>query len=247
MFQTAWDLLIEYFPDFREFIFYGLPGLVLAFGYLYVAGWLKKERGWRTGYTRKVFHFLVFLTAAIVQAKLSLTGTIVFGIATSLVIFLALLKGGGDILYEAMAREKDAPKRTYYIISPYIATLAGGILSNILFTLPGASIGYLATGFGDAVGEPVGTRFGKHKYQVPSLTKVKSYRSIEGSVAVFVASVIAVGIGLILLKQPFSGIVILKLLVVAIAVALVEALSPHGWDNFTTQITASGMAYWLFF
>jgi hypothetical protein len=37
------------------------------------------------------------------------------------------------MLYEAMARETDAPHRTHYIIVPYFATLIGGLASNILF------------------------------------------------------------------------------------------------------------------
>ena len=247
MFQTALDLLLEYFPSLREFVMLGFPSVFVAYSYLFLAGWLKKNKGWRTGYSRKVFHFLVFLTAAIVQAQLTLTGTIVFGTAVSTVIFYALYKGDGFILYEAMAREKDVPKRTYYIVAPYLATLSGGVLSNILFLLPGASIGYLVTGFGDAVGEPFGTKFGKHKYRVPSFTKVKSYRSYEGSSAVFISTTIAVLIGLILLGINLNLIVLGKALLVALVVTLVEAFSPHGWDNFTTQIAGSGLAYYLFF
>jgi hypothetical protein len=37
------------------------------------------------------------------------------------------------IMYEAMAHEKDEPKHTHYIIVPYLATLLGGLTSNIFF------------------------------------------------------------------------------------------------------------------
>jgi phytol kinase len=246
MIQVAWDLLIEYFPTLREFLWMGAPAIVLAISYLYIAGVLKKYKKWRTGYSRKVFHFLVFISASFVQAKLELTGTIVFGTCVSIVVFYAIWKGDGHILYEAMAREKDAPRKTYYIVMPYLATLSAGILGNILFTLDGAAIGYLATGFGDAVGEPFGTRFGKHQYKVPSLKDVVSYRSYEGSTAVFVATFIAILIGTGLLSIPITGIICLKIVLIALITTGVEAVSPHGWDNFTTQLSAAGLFYFLF-
>ncbi len=245
MVQTAIDLLIEYFPSIREFVLYGIPSLVVAFSYLYIAGYFKKYKGWRTGYSRKIFHFLVFFTVSIIQIKLALTGTIVFGIAVSIVVFYAIYKGDGNILYEAMAREKDDPKRSHYIVMPYLATLIGGILSNIFFTPVFAAFGYLATGFGDAVGEPIGTAFGRHKYKVPSLKGVHSYRSFEGSLAVFIASFIAVLIGAIAMQLPIEPILILRLAGLALMVTFVEAISPHGWDNLTTQIVGAGFALWL--
>ncbi|MEZ5008957.1 MAG: hypothetical protein R2753_12470 [Chitinophagales bacterium] len=246
MIRYAWQLLLEYFPTGLEFLSYGVPSVMLAFVYLYFAGYLKKHKGWRTGYTRKVFHFLVFFTASIVQIKLELTGTIVYGIAVSIAVFFAIYKGKGFILYEAMAREKDEPKQTYYIIMPYLATLLGGILSNILFTPVGAAFGYLATGFGDAVGEPFGTAFGKHKYKVPSLKGVSSYRSYEGSAAVFLAGFLAILIGVLLSSIVLAPIVLVKILVIAFAVTLVEAVSPHGWDNLTTQLVGSSLAFLWF-
>ena len=246
MVETARDLLVQYFPSAKMFLLLGLPSLILAFCYLYLAGFLKKYKKWKTGYSRKVFHFFVFVSASIIQAKLTLTGTIVFGCSVSIVVFYAILKGNGNILYEALAREKDAPRKTYFIIAPYFATLIGGIFSNLIFTLNGALIGYLATGFGDAVGEPFGTRFGRHKYKVPSLTNVISYRSYEGSAAVFIATFLAGCFGLLLLQEPISAFSLLKVFAIAFACTLVEAISPHGWDNFTTQVTASGMFYFLF-
>jgi len=48
----------------------------------------------------------------------------VFGAATSLVIAYALARGDGHYMYEALAREKDAPHRTRFIVEPYLATLS---------------------------------------------------------------------------------------------------------------------------
>ena len=72
-----------------------------------------------------------------------------------------MLCGPGNPRYEALAREQDA-YRTYYIVIPFFATMIGGIASNVFFG-PIAAIGYLVGGLGDAAGEPVGTRWGRHQ------------------------------------------------------------------------------------
>ncbi|GAG75160.1 unnamed protein product, partial [marine sediment metagenome] len=64
-----------------------------------------------------------------------------------------------------MAREKDFPRRGYFVIVPYLTTAMGGIVSNLLFG-SSAIMGYIMCGAGDAVAEPVGVRFGKHRYKV---------------------------------------------------------------------------------
>jgi hypothetical protein len=84
--------------------------------------------------------------------------------------------------------------------------------------------------------------FGKHPYRVWSLTSsVPAVRSIEGSSAVFVMSLaahtLAVAISPITLTAPGF----LKLLAIAAACTLAEALSSHGWDNATMQIIPSAL------
>jgi phytol kinase len=169
----------------------------------------------------------------------SLWGTpalFVFGGATSLIIFYAVFRGAGNLLYEAMARERDEPHRTYFIMAPYFATLIGGVASNVLFG-PIAIVGYLTAGLGDAIGEPVGVRFGRHRYRVPSLRDVKTTRSLEGSAAVFLACMAAIALALALsphLHVTSHALYMVPLL--AAACALVEAVSPHGWDNAFLQV-----------
>ncbi|MFZ4439698.1 MAG: hypothetical protein ACOYOS_14820 [Syntrophales bacterium] len=229
----------------RSVILIGAPlGILWSFLCLRFAGYLKLGKGWRTGYTRKVFHFLIFTSVVIVQFLWGTPAVCLFGGMCSLVIFFALRKGNGNILYEAMAREKDEPHRTYYIIVPYVATLIGGLAGNILFG-DMAVVGYLVTGLGDAVGEPVGVRFGKHTYRVPSLASVKSFRSWEGSLAVFAMSVAAIAVSIALLPNlNFTRSFFVMIPLIGLASAGVEAVSPHGWDNATMQIVPSFLA-WL--
>jgi phytol kinase len=210
--------------------------LIWSYACLALAGRLKSHRGLRTGYTRKTFHVLIFLTAATLHQIGGLPLVCLFGAMTTLVLAYALVRGAGHPLYEAIAREKDEPYRTYYIIVPYLATLAGGVAGNIWFG-PASLIGYLVGGIGDAAGEPVGARWGRRRYVVPTLSSVKTTRTIEGSIGVFVASLVAVAIGVLVAPgfsfKPQSLVVIPA---IALACAVIEAVSPHGWDNATMQL-----------
>ncbi len=97
-------------------------------------------------------------------------------------------------------------------------------------------------GWGDAVGEPVGSRWGKHRYRVPSLLGVKATRSLEGSGAVAGVSIVVAFLGLYLIG--YSGPASLKTAVICgLGGAAVEAISNHGLDNLTMQFTAAGLAY----
>jgi len=220
--------------------------LIWAFSALSLAGWLKQKKGWKTGYTRKVFHFVTFITIAIIMSVPALGMPIVclHGGMTSLVILYALVRGNGHPLYEAMAREKDAPHRTAYIVTPYLATLLGGLFGAIYFA-PYAIAGFLVTGLGDAVGEPVGTRWGKHRYRVITATSTVSYRSYEGSLAVLLASLLCLVIAVAMSGAlPWSLSLLYVLPLIALLCALVEAISPHGWDNFTMQVVPTVMCAW---
>jgi phytol kinase len=247
--DAALDRLIGFIvqntPSWREVALGGPPGLAWSFAALWFAGWLQR-RGARTGYTRKVFHFLIFSTVAVLEWRLGTPAVCLFGAACTVAVFSALWLGPGSLLYEAMARPKDAPHRTLFVVVPYFATLIGGLASNLAFG-PVALAGYLVTGLGDAIGEPVGTMFGKHVYRVRSLSSVPATRSLEGSAAVFLMSaaalVVAAGVSPEITLGHFAAG---KVLAIAAACALVEAVSPHGWDNLTMQVIPSALAWaWL--
>jgi phytol kinase len=232
-------------PPVHEIVVLGPLFLVWSYCCLRFAGYLKVTRGIRTGYTRKTFHVLTFVTAAVLQVSSGLPRVCLFGGMTTLVLAYAIWRGSGDPLYEAIAREKDEPYRTYYIVIPYLATLIGGVAGNIWFG-PAAIVGYMVGGLGDAAGEPVGTRWGRHRYTVPTVSPVKTTRSIEGSLGVFVASMLALAIGLYLTPgHSFSPGGVVMLPAIALACALIEAVSPHGWDNATMQLAPALLAAWF--
>jgi phytol kinase len=239
------SFFVDNFPSWEAIALGGPTGLAWAALCLLFSGYLKKRRGMKTGYTRKVFHFLIFGSVVLIQVLWGTPIVCLFGGMTTLVVFYAVFRGPGNMLYEAMAREKDEPHRTHYIVVAYFATLIGGLASNIMFGEI-AVIGYLVTGVGDAIGEPVGTRFGKHTYRAPSFTSVQPTRSYEGSLAVLVTCTLAVLVGLALCPAlDLTGRSLLLVPVLGLACALIEAVSPHGWDNATMMIVPSLLAWWL--
>jgi dolichol kinase len=83
--------------------------------------------------------------------------------------------------------------------------------------------------FGDGLAEPIGIRFGKHKYKTRALFTKKSYvRSIEGSACVALSAVA----GTVAMYNEFTPLQLCAMLVLMpICMAVTEAKSPHTWDN----------------
>jgi phytol kinase len=237
------ELFLSSLPDARTL----LTVAPIATVYLVLVAWfvahLKGARNVRTAYTRKIFHFLVFTAVSVVHLIWRLPGVTVFGIISTLLVVYTVQRGEGFAFYEALARPADAPHRTLFVIVPLITTALGGIATNSFFPAF-AYVGYLVCGWGDAVGEPVGSRWGRHQYTVPSLAGVKAHRSLEGSAAVFIVGSIAAVMGLIAGGLSPSTALAVGLACGA-AGALVEAFSTHGLDNFTTQIAGAAVAWLL--
>lgn len=215
----------------------GLVAAVLGGGF---AGWLRQSREVATPYTRKVFHFVIFSLAAGVHLWRGPSGVVVFGVAASIVVLWAVTKGTGHPLFEALARQTDAPHRTFFILVPLATTAVGGVAANLL--APGYGyVGYLVAGWGDALGEPVGTRWGRHRYRVPTLFGVPASRSLEGSTAVLCGGFVAALAGLLLAGlEPRDALGAAALS--ALVGTVVEAVSSHGLDNLTVQAAAALVA-----
>jgi len=222
-----------------------LAGLAWSYYSLQFAGYLRCSRGLPSGYTRKVFHLVIFTTAAGLQWKWGLAAVCLFGASTSVILANAVYCGAGYPPYEAIARESDWPHRTYYIVVPYFATLIGGVLSNYLFG-SFAIIGYLVGGFGDAAGEPVGTKWGRHRYELSWFGKRSGKKSIEGSIGVLLASLFVLVVGTTLYPSLHFGWHYLAVIVgIALLSSVIEAASPRGWDNTPMQVVPAFMAFLL--
>lgn len=242
-FTSLMNFVNKAIPDIKLIILL-TPVLLLYITFsAFFAGYLRTYKNVATAYTRKVFHVFIFMMAALLQFFIGLPAVIVFGIWVSLAVLYAIYRGTGFPYYEAMARPTDKPHRTLFIIIPLITTALGGLVANLFF-MQYAYIGYLVTGLGDAVGEPVGKRWGKHRYKVPSLAGVEATRSLEGSTAVLLVSICIAFMGLWM-----GGIALIMAIGVAVAcgfaATMVEAISNHGLDNFTIQVAASAVAFFL--
>jgi phytol kinase len=235
----AW--LLPFLPGARTL----LAGVPLAAAYAgaaaALAGWLRVRRRVAVPYTRKIFHFTIFSASAGVQILWGLPGVVVFGGVTAALVVYAVHRGDGFAFYEAIARPSDAPHRSLFILIPLTTTALGGVLANLLFT-PFAPVGYLVTGWGDAVGEPVGRRWGRHRYRVPSLAGVPATRSLEGSGAVFLVGTGAAWVALLGMGFGAQSAALVGLACGGAATA-VEAFSSHGMDNLTVQLASAAVAW----
>jgi phytol kinase len=230
----------ELLPDART----ALLAALLALGSAPLLGYTV-GRIWRAGvataYTRKLFHIGIFSLAAGVHVTWGAPAVFVYGAVVALVVVYAVVRGEGYPFYEALARPGDAPHRTMFVLVPLATTALGGLASILAFR-EWAAVGYLVAGWGDALGEPVGARWGRHKYAVHSLAGVRAVRSLEGSLAVLFGGAIAAFTALLangVSPAAAAGVG----LVAGTVAALVEAISTHGLDNFTVQIAASGVAF----
>jgi phytol kinase len=241
--QTA--RLAEHFsaflPSLQTILVVAPIAIASAIVFGFSVGYLRVRRGVRVPYTRKLYHFAVFTLAGVVQLIWGVEGVVVLGSVFVLAVLYAVVRGTGSPLFEALARPTDEPHRTAFVLVPLATTALGGILANLFF-LKFAWVGYLVCGWGDAVGEPVGTRWGRHRYRVPSLGGIKSTRSLEGSAAVLLVGWAAACTGL--LAAGFSLVDAVRMgSAAALAGAAVEAVSNHGLDNLTVQIAAAAGAF----
>jgi phytol kinase len=237
------EVLSSLVPPYPQILFFALVSTlaILASGFL--AGALKRSAGWKTGYTRKTLHFLIFFAAVGLHIWGGMPAVNVLGVMMGIFVLLSVRAGDGNFFFEAMAREKDFPKRGYFIIVPYLTTAAGGLISNLLFG-ECAVMGYALCGSADAIAEPVGVRFGRHKYRVASLKKVQvAERTVEGSLSVFVVSFILSMLFFAFLYQLSWTQALVSSLILSMVLVFVEAISFHGADNLTIQVTASALTY----
>jgi phytol kinase len=226
--------------------FLALPLAALSLGAGYLCGRWRLEGKLRANDTRKIFHFTIFTAAGVLQAVWGTPAVNLLGGIVALQIAWLLARGDGNVFFEGLARDEDRPHRGFYILLPFLATGAGGILSSWLFGRA-CIVGFLVTGWADAIAEPLGIRFGRHRYRVPSLRKgVSTQRSVEGSLGVLVASFMAALAGATL-AYPGADLATCAgtAALVALSATVVEAVSHHGTDNFTVQMSASAVAWLL--
>lgn len=206
-----------------------------------VTGWMVVRFGVKTNYTRKINHFALmvipFGLGAVLPYKatpLTISVTLFVFVATTLVFLVPVRRRFAivEMAFASVDRPEDRPHTLSWIVSQAIASYA--VLVAIFLILSDwehaelIAIVLIVTGVGDGLAEPVGVRFGKHRYGVPSLAKGRRYdRSVEGSACVFVVALITIYfVGGHVTPPQWWGLIVAIPTVMTVA----EAVSPHSWD-----------------
>jgi hypothetical protein len=106
-------------------------------------------------------------------------------------------------------------------------------------------IAAMSNGLGDGLAEPIGKVFGKKKYKVRALFTKREYtRSYVGSACVFFFTTLGILINIPILS---TGELIALLAILPALVTIIEAKSPHTWDNFFMYIACWLVVYLVVF
>ncbi len=226
----------------RVFFLHQFVLLAICFALYYITGEMVQRHGIRVNYTRKINHFAIFFLPIIlgivfVYDKSPATKILGLIIAIStLVIFIQPFRERSGIIrtmFLSFDRPEDRPHTLRWLSSQYI--VAALVIVPLVMYLASvrlealAMIPLLINGLGDGLAEPVGVRFGRHKYNVRALFSDTIYqRSLEGSLCVLITGILSIFAFSHLFTFPqFMA----ALLTVPLATTFAEAYSPHTWDT----------------
>lgn len=227
--------------------------IVLAIAYIWVfavigfAELLRRLRNYSAAVTRKVIHlfagFSIFTVPFYSQPWLAL----LVSFPLLILIFLASPKSpvkGLRTMFEVMAREEDY--LSGHIWGPMLYAISINILVAIFTLIPTLvpffiipAIGLTAMYLGDGIAPIIGAKMGKHHYTIG-----KSTRSLEGSLAVFAASLLGTWISWTFLDifatggAPIFSLfqIVMMSLICAFSATIIEGVSPAGLDNITVPL-----------
>jgi phytol kinase len=227
-----------------------LLGLILsyvyAFSLLLIVEAIRRRRNYSTDFTRKIIHIGA--------------GMWIWAI---LLLFdhwwLAIIPTGTFIIFNALflrfhvfsamdPKEGATPGTAYFAFSCTLLLLIfhlgweQGFPRGYAYY---AMAGIMAMTWGDALASIIGKRFGRHSYSV--LGNGGHKRTLEGSLACFVFTFIAVAITLAILSSLSLPLILLAALIAALVGTFLEAVSPSGVDNLTVPIGVSIALFWLGF
>ncbi|MBN1123068.1 MAG: phosphatidate cytidylyltransferase [Anaerolineae bacterium] len=222
-----------------------ITSYVYAFGLLFIVEATGKQLKWPQHFTRKIVH---------IGAGMWLWGILYFfdhwyfGIipfATFIVLNYIFYR---RTTFEQMDSEDSSPGTVYFAISITILFALFWRTEGQIDRVPLAAAAVMAMTWGDGMASIIGRKFGKSTYAV-----LKSTRTWEGSVAMFLFSLVSVFLTLWLLPassmSPNSaaigiGMAAIMALVASLVAALAEGVTPAGLDNLTVPLL-SALALWL--
>jgi dolichol kinase len=208
----------------------------------YLLGWAVLKKGIRVNYTRKVIHFIIFFLPIFLLSAIPFKPSVatLLGSGILFVLWNILLsepfRSRSSFLTTAFAsidRPEDRPFTILWITTQSVFTFA--VMIPVIIWLQGYEkevliyITVLVAGIGDGLAEPIGVKFGRHKYNVRALFTDRRYtRSLEGSACVLLSGFLAV----FLMQQHLNFREFISVLILVPPVmTLAEAFSPHTWDG----------------
>lgn len=121
----------------------------------------------------------------------------------------------------------------YYAISVTLLTALTFISTEMKVV---GGIGILSMGYGDGFAALIGQKYGKHTFTV-----FKGSKSLEGSLAMFVVTLVVLSLFLAVFVQ---SVPVVNLILLALMATLIEAISPYGLDNIFVPIL-SALLYFI--
>lgn len=223
---------------FRVACFVGLVVLMWE-----VAGRLKIAGLVQTGDARKLNHVAALVGGALIfgwapdeSARLSCYAGMAIAFVMLVLVCVFREHPLCRTMFKGYARESDAPHEGYHVWFSWLVSIVGLVCIDLTFwdmTITRAA--GLVLGVADGIAEPVGLRWGSMTYRVPSIVRGKSsVRSLEGSSAVFTAT-------LVVILGTHGATAVGVAILLAVAVTVVEAASPHGLDNLTIPLATGGI------
>ncbi len=221
-------------------------GILYAYagGLLALAEVVRRWQGYPQDFTRKIVHIGAGMSVFGVLGLFDTwyIGIIPFASFIGINYFLWRYKVLGS-----MDAEDSTPGTVYFAFSI--------TLLFILFWRTGspddrgyiAAAGAMAMTWGDSMASIIGRRLGRHHY-----TFFNSTRSVEGSLALFVAASLAMWLTISLVPgSPFgpltpplnAGQALVAALVAAAVAAVAEAVSPAGTDNLSVPLLAAASVF----
>jgi phytol kinase len=220
----------------------------------YSTGLWVRHKGIKVNYTRKINHFALFFVPVFLRSVFPYEQSFVrfiMGCAIgTLILFIYIKPIRNKIpiiatMFLSFDRPEDRPNTVWWLFTQILASYIILVPAVIFFVQNGLAgliwIPLLIVAFGDGLAEPVGVRFGRHKYATYAFFSKKKYvRTLEGSACVILASIIVVAV----FHSSFTQLqFIIALIIIPLLMTFVEAFSPHTWDSPTLYLAGYGALY----
>jgi phytol kinase len=223
-----------------------LVSYLYAFGLLGLGEVIRKWRGYSQAFTRKLVHIGAGMWVWGILALFDNWKIGLIPFATFIVLNYIFYR---FTIFEAMDSEDSKPGTVYFAISITLLYALFWRTDGSTDRAVVATGGVMAMTWGDALASIVGQRWGRRAYTVWG-----HRRTWEGSAALFISSLVAVGLTLLLLPgsslspstAPIqAGAALLYAAIASLVAMLAESVSPAGTDNLSVPILTAATLYLL--